>query len=154
MWSWQPKKWPKRSKYREKMPYHGYFWAIGIALWRRDSYNINIYWHPWFGPILSTFGCLEVPFADNSSLVWPGVSEVPAPLASKLSLTDFMSLWPKNIHILHSYWLHGLLLLMLDLLPQVEIIFLEKIHLFCFFERNIQKQMDFLNMFSPAESSI
>ena len=63
------------------MPYHGYFWAIGIALWRRDSYNINIYWHPWFGPILGTFGCLEVSFADNSSLVWPGVSEVPAPLS-------------------------------------------------------------------------
>ena len=81
MWSWQPKKWPKRSKNRGKWPYYGYFWAIGIALWRRDSYNINIYWHPWFGPILSTFGCLEVSFPDNSSLVWLGVSEVPAPFA-------------------------------------------------------------------------
>ena len=80
MWSWQPKKWPRRSKNEEKWPYYGYFWAIGITLWRRDSYNMNIYWHPWFGPILSTFGCLEVSFAGNSSLVWLGVSEVPAPL--------------------------------------------------------------------------
>ena len=27
---------------------------------------MNIYWHPWFGPVYSTFGCLEVSFADNS----------------------------------------------------------------------------------------
>ena len=102
MWSWQPKKWPKRSKNRGKWPYYGYFWAIGIALWRRDSYNINIYWHPWFGPILSTFGCLEVSFPDNSSLVWLGVSEVPAPLD-----------WPWNVwtftfvkYFSSSWWKH------------------------------------------------
>ena len=40
---------------------------------------MNIYWHPWFGPLLSTFGCLEVSFTHNFSLVWPDASEVPAP---------------------------------------------------------------------------
>ena len=28
---------------------------------------MNIYWHPLFGPVFSTFGCLEVSFADNSN---------------------------------------------------------------------------------------
>ena len=41
---------------------------------------MNIYWHPWFGPVYSTFGCLEVSFADNSYLVWQGASKAPAPL--------------------------------------------------------------------------
>ena len=30
---------------------------------------MNIYWHPWSGPVYSTFGCLEVSFADISFIV-------------------------------------------------------------------------------------
>ena len=48
--------------------YYGYFWSIGVAIRRRDTKNINNYWHWWFGPILSNFGCLEVSFAESSLL--------------------------------------------------------------------------------------
>ena len=30
--------------------------------------NMNIYWHPWSGPLGNTFGYLEVSFADNPLL--------------------------------------------------------------------------------------
>ena len=58
----------KKAKNEGKLPFYGYFLAIWVGLWRRDSNHSNIYWHPWFGPILSTFGCLEVSFAENSHL--------------------------------------------------------------------------------------
>ena len=68
------------------------WWKIAILwlflshsgdLWRRNYSHINIYWHPWFGAIFSTFGYLEVLFADNSFIVLRMSWKEPAPLAKK-----------------------------------------------------------------------
>ena len=81
LWSHQPRKWPKRLKNEWKWPYYGFLIAIRVVLWRRDSYNMNIYWHPWFGAIFTTFGYLEVSFADNSFIVLRMSWKEPAPLS-------------------------------------------------------------------------
>ena len=79
LWSQQPREWPKGLKNEWKWPYYGYVWAIGVVLWRRDPYNMDIYWHPWFGAIFTTFGYLEVSFADNSFIVLRMSWKEPAP---------------------------------------------------------------------------
>ena len=81
---------------------------------------MNIYWHPWFGPVFSTLGCLEVSMADNSSIVWPGASKAPAPLIFVsilnvfsisllnqifVSILNLISVWD---HILNTMWWGGL----------------------------------------------
>ena len=40
----------------------------GDGLWPKKIPSVNIYWHPWFGPLGNTFGCREVSFADNPLL--------------------------------------------------------------------------------------
>ena len=32
----------KKAKTGLKLLFYGFFWAIGVALWRQDSYNMNI----------------------------------------------------------------------------------------------------------------
>ena len=53
-----------------KWPYYGYLCAIVTALWLWNYFHMNIYWHPWFGAIFTTFGYLEVSFVDNSFIVY------------------------------------------------------------------------------------
>ena len=36
----------KKAKNEGKLPFYGYFLAIWVGLWRRDSNHSNIYWHP------------------------------------------------------------------------------------------------------------
>ena len=80
LWSQQPWEWPKRLKSEEKWPQNGQFLSIGIFLWHRNYSHINIYWHPWFGPIFSTFGYLEVSFAHNFFILLRMSWKEPAPL--------------------------------------------------------------------------
>ena len=79
LWSQQPWEWPKRLKSEEKWPQNGQFLSIGIFLWHRNYSHINIYWHPWFGPIFSTFGYLEVSFAHNFFILLRMSWKEPAP---------------------------------------------------------------------------
>ena len=69
----------KAQKWR-KWPQNGQFLSIGIFLWHRNYSHINIYWHPWFGPIFSTFGYLEVSFAHNFFILLRMSWKEPAPL--------------------------------------------------------------------------
>ena len=44
-----------------------------------NYFHMNIYWHSWFGKIITTFGYLEVSFVENSFIVlWTSWKE-PAP---------------------------------------------------------------------------
>ena len=36
----------EKAKNEGKLPFYGYFLAIWVGLWRRDSNHSNIYWHP------------------------------------------------------------------------------------------------------------
>ena len=85
LWSQQPWEWPKRLKSEEKWPQNGQFLSIGIFLWHRNYSHINIYWHPWFGPIFSTFGYLELSFAHNFFILLRMSWKEPAPLCNVTS---------------------------------------------------------------------
>ena len=95
---------PLHAPWRWRSPKYGYFrvkihilWqggprAVGPT-WKMSNvpYNISLHGktcirticalktHPWFGPLLSTFGCLEVSLSHNFSFVWRDASDVPAP---------------------------------------------------------------------------
>ena len=100
----------KKAKNEGKLPFYGYFLAIWVGLWRRDSNHSNIYWHPWFGPILSTFGCLEVSFAENSHLsltrCFRGTSSFAITLCTICSCTSSFGRHSKlqNVSTLTSQW--------------------------------------------------
>ena len=59
------------KKGKQKMRKMAVIWlvlSLVDVLWRWDSYNMNIYWHLWFGPISSNFLYLELSFGENSFL--------------------------------------------------------------------------------------
>ena len=96
LWSQQPWEWPKRLKSEEKWPQNGQFLSIGIFLWHRNYSHINIYWHPWFGPIFSTFGYLEVSFAHNFFILLRMSWKEPTPLLGgtlPINLTNISVVW-------------------------------------------------------------
>ena len=58
-----------------KLPHCSYLWVIGVTLWRRDSYYMNISWHTWFGPILSTCEIWDTHYnSDNSETEFMTIS--------------------------------------------------------------------------------
>ena len=63
---------------------------------------MNIYWHPWFGPVFSTLGYLEVSTAENSSLVWLPASKAPAPLLQILRSNESNA--RKKLLCCHCHW--------------------------------------------------
>ena len=82
---WKGKNW-------DKSPHNDYFWAIGVAIWRRDTKNMNTSWHPRFGLILNNFGCLVGSFAESSLLS----------LTTCFRGTSSFNRWPNPTMLLHS----------------------------------------------------
>ena len=88
MWSQQPNEWAKRPTKEEKWPYYGYFWAKGVDLWRRDSYNMNIYGTCDLVQFWATLDVWKYHFLRTPSIVWPGASKVPAPLDKNFNVEN------------------------------------------------------------------
>ena len=63
---------PEGKKNSENGHIMAIFEPSGDGLWAKKIPNVNIYWHPWFGLLGNTFGCLEVSFIDKPllSLTW------------------------------------------------------------------------------------
>ena len=66
------------------------------VFWLQNYFHMNIYWHPWFSAIITTFGYMEVSFAQI--VLWMSWKE-PAPLES-----SHVSFGPKVLYVCATFY--------------------------------------------------